>query len=63
VEDDFIFVTMVLVKLIDLCKKIESETSSKSLAEFNEVCKKHEEAIQEIKNEVTGYVSKLPYPN
>lgn len=63
VEEDFMFVSMVLVKLIDLCKKIESETTGKSLAEFNTVCKKYEEEIQEIKNEVTGYVSKLPYPN
>jgi glycine hydroxymethyltransferase len=63
VEDDFIFVSMVLVKLVDLCVKIESKTSSKSLVEFNIACKEYEDEIQEIRNEVTGYVSKLPYPN
>jgi glycine hydroxymethyltransferase len=63
VEEDFVFVSMVLVKLVDLCVKIESKTSSKSLAEFNIACKEYEDEIQEIRNEVTGYVSKLPYPN
>lgn len=63
VEDDFIFVSMVLAKLIDLCKRIESRTSSKSLAEFNDKIKEFETEIQEIKNEVVGYVSKLPYPS
>jgi glycine hydroxymethyltransferase len=63
VEDDFIFVAMVLVKLIDLCKRIESKTTGKSLAEFNDKIKEFETEIQELRNEVTGYVSKLPYPN
>lgn len=63
VEDDFMFVSMVLVKLVGLCKNIESKCMSKSLAEFNEKCKEYEDDIQEIRNEVIGYVSKLPYPN
>lgn len=63
VEDDFIFVTMILTKLIDLCKKIESKCTSKSMAEFNEKTKEFESEIIELKSEVIGYVSKLPYPN
>jgi len=62
VEDDFIFVTMVLTKLVDLCKKVEEKCFSKSMAEFNEKTKEFESEISEIKMEVTGYVSKLPYP-
>ena len=63
VEDDFIFVTMILTKLIDLCKKVESKCTSKSMAEFNEKTKEFESEIIELKSEVIGYVSKLPYPN
>jgi glycine hydroxymethyltransferase len=62
VEDDFKFVAMLLVKLVDLCKRIEMETTGKSMAEFNIACMKYEDEIREIRNEVIGYVSKLPYP-